>query len=150
VRATGAMLASMAMARGVSAAELAALAAVAARLRDGEEPRPAELAAATRTACRRLAELHPGRTVELRVPPWAAVQLGSGAGASQRGAHTRGTPPTVVETDPVTLLRLADGSLDWPGAVAANLVRRSGVHSDLAGFWPLLAGPESPTGSTQL
>jgi hypothetical protein len=137
------------MARAVTAAELAALAAVAARLRDGGEPGPAELAAATRTACRRLAELHPGRSVELRVPPWAAVQLGGAAGSSDRGAHTRGTPPAVVETDPVTL-RLADGTLRWPDAVAANLVRHSGGRSDLAGLWPLLTPPGTPTGSTQL
>lgn len=83
--------------------------------------------------CALVTERYPGRDVELRVPPFAAVQLGSG----ERGAHTRGTPPNVVETDAVTLLRLASGVLAWPDATGAHLVRASGTRSDLARLWPL-------------
>lgn len=55
----------------------------------------------------------------------------------ERGRHTRGTPPNVVQTDPVTFLRLAGGSLAWQEARAAHAVRASGIHSDLAEVFPL-------------
>ncbi|MGC3992580.1 MAG: sterol carrier family protein [Propionicimonas sp.] len=98
----------------------------------GELPR-ATLAAASRTICGLLAARYPGGSVELRVPPFAAVQLGIG----ERGRHTRGTPPNVVQTDAATLLRLASGALAWPDALATHQVRASGIHSDLAELWPL-------------
>ena len=85
-----------------------------------------------RVLCRTLGERHPGGTLELRVPPFAAVQLGIG----QRGAHTRGIPPNVVETDAVTLLRLAAGVLTWPDAVASHAVAASGPHADLSEVFP--------------
>ena len=92
-----------------------------------------DLAGAARTVCRLLALRHPGGTVELRIPPFAAVQLGIG----ERGRHTRGTPPNVVQTDAVTLLRLAGGTLAWEDAVATPSVRASGIRSDLATLWPV-------------
>ncbi|HEX9066802.1 MAG TPA: sterol carrier family protein [Streptosporangiaceae bacterium] len=73
----------------------------------------------------------PGRAVEVRVPPFAAVQCIAG----QR--HTRGTPPNVVETDPRTWLALATGGLAWPSAVASGAVRASGQRADLAAYLPL-------------
>ena len=79
------------------------------------------------------AERAPGRSVELRVPPFAAVQCMAGP------AHTRGTPPAVVETDPLTWLRLASGRTTWQAATTAGLVRASGQRADLAGLLPLLA-----------
>ena len=91
--------------------------------------------AALRLACRhlseRLAALAPGRSVELRVPPFAAVQLIEGP------RHTRGTPPSVVETDPLTWLDLAAGRLTWAEAIAAGAVRASGQRSDLSPYLPL-------------
>jgi len=75
----------------------------------------------------------PGHSVELRVPPFAAVQCMAGP------THTRGTPPAVVETDPVTWLRLAAGRTTWAEATAAGLVRASGQRADLAGLFPLLS-----------
>ena len=75
----------------------------------------------------------PGRTVELRVPPFAATQLIAGP------SHTRGTPPNVVETDPVTWLRLATGRVAWAGEVRAGRVRASGQRSDLSDYLPLLS-----------
>ena len=61
--------------------------------------------------------------------------------------HTRGTPPNVVETDPVTWVRLAVGLLPWADALASGAVRASGVRADLAPYLPVLdmpgeAGPE--------
>ena len=79
-----------------------------------------------------LAARAPGRSVELRVPPYAAVQCVQGP------RHTRGTPPSVVETDPVTRIRLAAGRLTWATAVDAAAVSASGGRADLAPWLPLL------------
>ncbi len=121
------------MARRVTAAELASLTATLAGIADGADPADTDLAGASRLVCRVLAERHPGGTLELRVPPFAAVQLGIG----QRGAHTRGTPPNVVETDAATLLRLAAGALAWADAVRQRVVTASGPHTDLAEAFPV-------------
>jgi hypothetical protein len=104
-------------------------------LRDPEiaDPPAAEIAAAVRTVCALLAERFPGGTVELRVPPYAAVQLGIG----ERGRHTRGTPPNVVQTDPLTVLELADGTLGWAQARESHRVQASGIYAELAALWPL-------------
>ena len=117
------------------AAAIAAAAATAARVRDGADVPSPEMAPAVRTVCGLLACDHPGGTLEVRVPPFAAVQTGLG----ERGAHTRGTPPNVVETDAVTLLSLAIGALRWDEAVAAYRVRASGVHTDMSGWFPCLS-----------
>lgn len=91
---------------------------------------------ALRTVCRTLAgvlaDRHPGHAVEMRVPPFAAVQCVAGP------RHTRGTPPNVVETDPVTWVRLAAGRVGWTAATASGRVRASGDRSDLSGLLPLL------------
>jgi hypothetical protein len=92
---------------------------------------PDLVAVATRLLAQRLATARPGRTVEVRVPPYAAVQVGHGDGPT----HTRGTPPSVVETDPLTFLRLATGDLRWDSAVV-SAVRISGVHADLSDVFP--------------
>jgi uncharacterized protein (TIGR03083 family) len=97
--------------------------------------RPA-LARATRTLTAILAGQHPGRSVEVRVPPYAAVQCGVGGPGP---AHTRGTPPNVVETDPVTFFRLTTGRLSWADGVRDGLVLASGLRADLSGALPLLS-----------
>lgn len=79
-----------------------------------------------------LADRAPGRSVELRVPPYAAVQCIAGP------RHTRGTPPNVVETDPAVWLELATGRLSWADAVAAGQVRASGERADLSSSLPVL------------
>lgn len=78
-----------------------------------------------------LAERAPGKSVEVRVPPYAAVQCVEGV------RHTRGTPPAVIETDPVTWLALARGELDWTAAVGSGQVRASGERTDLSPYLPL-------------
>lgn len=90
------------------------------------------VAAAVRALAGMLVERHPGRSVELRVPPHVAVQLIAGP------RHTRGTPPNVVETDPLTFLRLATGRLAWADGVASGAVAASGNRADLAGELPVL------------
>lgn len=121
------------MAKRVTDEDRAVLGQVGGALAAGQDVARAALATATRTVCHLLEQRHPGHTVELRVPPFAAVQLGFG----QRGAHTRGTPPNVVETDPATLVRLATGSLTWSDARADRLVSASGAQADLAECFPL-------------
>jgi hypothetical protein len=121
--------------RTPSAADVSALRAAVRALADdpATELSRTQLADGSRTVCGLLALRYPGGTVELRVPPFAAVQLGIG----DRGRHTRGTPPNVVQLDAATLLRLAGGSLTWDEAVAAHAVRASGIRADLATLWPL-------------
>ena len=78
-----------------------------------------------------LQERAPGNSVEVRVPPYAAVQVIAGV------RHTRGTPPAVVETDAETWLALARGDLSWTDALEQARVRASGERADLAGYLPL-------------
>jgi hypothetical protein len=78
-----------------------------------------------------LAERAPGRTVEVRVPPHAAVQCVQGP------RHTRGTPPNVVEMNPVTWIRLAAGRSTWGAEVAAGRVSASGERADLTAHLPV-------------
>ncbi len=106
-----------------------------------DDPDAARLAAAVRTVCARIAADHPGRTVELRVPPYAAVQLALDEGST----HRRGTPPNVVETDGPTFLALATGRLSWTRGRASHRVRASGAHSDLSALFPLTR-PGDPGG----
>lgn len=77
----------------------------------------------------------PGKAVEVRVPPYGAVQCVPGP------RHTRGTPPNVVECDPASWLRLAAGELSWAQALRGGQVRASGPRADLAAYLPLLIVP---------
>ncbi len=90
------------------------------------------LAAAVRLSLRTLEQDAPGHTVEVRVPPFAAVQCIEGP------RHTRGTPPNVVEMEPRTWLELAVGRVTWDEAVEAGRVSASGSRADLSGQLPLL------------
>ena len=105
-------------------------AALARALRDAP-PATADLRDATRYLLEELAARAPGRTVEVRVPPYGAVQCVEGP------RHTRGTPPNVVETDAATWLGLATGRLGWAEAVATGTVRASGERADLSDFLPI-------------
>ncbi len=107
----------------------------------GAVPRPDALREAVRYLLGLLAADAPGRAVEVRVPPYAAVQCVAGP------RHTRGTPPNVVETDPVTWIRLATGRLGWDEAAAAGRLSVSGPRADLSGLLPLLPGTTSTPGS---
>jgi hypothetical protein len=109
-----------------------AMTAVAPWLSGGAAPERAALAAAVRLSLRTLAELAPGNSVEVRVPPFAAVQCVEGP------RHTRGNPPNVVETDPRTWLELAAGTLAWAAAMAAGRVDASGTRADLSGLLPIV------------
>ena len=110
----------------------AALAAVRAAGAASAPPARADLATAVRYLLQLLAEKAPGGSVEVRVPPFGAVQVVEGP------RHTRGTPPNVVETDTRTWLALATGRVDWADAVANGaLVVSGGRAADIARYLPL-------------
>ncbi|MFF5144179.1 sterol carrier family protein [Streptomyces sp. NPDC013157] len=90
------------------------------------------LAACTRLLADTLAVKAPGGSTEVRVPPYAVVQCVEGP------RHTRGTPPNVVETDPLTWIRLATGRLAWKAAVADARVSASGERADLGAYLPVM------------
>ncbi|GAA1158111.1 sterol carrier family protein [Nocardioides aquiterrae] len=101
---------------------------------------PADVAAAFENGDLRLLTKHflavletraPGHSVEVRVPPYAAVQVIPGV------RHTRGTPPAVIEMDAATWVALATGELAWTDAEAGGRVRASGERADLSPYLPL-------------
>jgi len=102
-------------------------AAICARIDDGTAER-ADLKAATKHLLALLARRAPGASVEVRVPPFAAVQCIEGA------RHTRGTPPAIVEMDAATWIALGRGLAEWSSAP----VRASGERSDLSSHLPLV------------
>lgn len=112
--------------------DISSVAAVMDWVRDPvnvEKPSRALLAAAVRGTARQLAQDAPGRTVEVRVPPFVAVQCIDGP------AHTRGTPPNVFETDPLTWLQLATGELLIDAALADGRAHASGLRVSEVGRW---------------
>jgi hypothetical protein len=85
-----------------------------------------------------LEERAPGRSVEVRVPPFAAVQAVPGV------RHTRGTPPAVVETDAETWLAVATGRTTWAEALDSGRVSASGERTDLSAYLPLTRPGDRP------
>jgi len=73
----------------------------------------------------------PGRAIEVRIPPYAAVQCGEGP------THTRGTPPNVIEMDADTWLALADGELYWNDAIESGSISATGARADLSEYLPI-------------
>lgn len=127
----------MAKARIDPAAGRDAVAAVLESM--AQEPAAAPFTAAPRavtaTAVRYLLQIlgdqEPGATVEVRIPPFGAVQFMEGL------SHTRGTPPNVVETDAATFVALADGRLSWAAARDRALVAASGSRADISAYLPI-------------
>ncbi len=111
-------------------ADPADLAVARGRL-DADEATPADLRLLTKHYLAVLEARVPGRSVEVRVPPYAAVQAIPGV------RHTRGTPPAVVELDAATWIALATGDLTWPDAEGSGRVRASGERADLTPYLPL-------------
>lgn len=95
------------------------------------EPERDQVKAAVKAILAQLSSIEPGRSVELRIPPYAAIQLVAGH------THRRGTPAAVVETDARTLVALAAGSLSWAEAIAQGVLIAGGERSDLSRLFPL-------------
>lgn len=113
------------------------LAAIRAWKRDPMGVARAQVLTAVRFSLEELERLHPGHSVEVRVPPAAAVQILQGT------RHRRGTPPAVVETDMATWLALATGRVEWAEARAAGSLRASGLRADLSELLPLFRCPRA-------
>ncbi|MDO8338349.1 MAG: sterol carrier family protein [Microcella sp.] len=115
------------------AAVRSASVALAARAADPSAPPPVrdELATAVRYLLQCLSDAAPGKSVEVRVPPFGAVQIVEGP------RHTRGTPPNVVELDAPTFLALARGDTVWGEALAEGRIQASGARSDLSALLPV-------------
>lgn len=94
------------------------------------------VATAVRWVLQELNRIAPGHSVEVRVPPFGAVQIVDGPG------HTRGTPPNVIELDARTLVALATGAESWSAAVGRGAVAASGTRATLADILPLTDLPE--------
>jgi hypothetical protein len=109
------------------------------RAQPGEVDR-ATLGTAVRYTLEELGVRAPGHSVEVRVPPFGAVQCLEGP------RHTRGTPPNVVEADAETWLRLATGDQRWAEALADGRLRVSGTRADLDALLPL-SEPETARAS---
>lgn len=109
----------------------AALAESKNALARSEPPARQSLATAVRYLLQELAERAPGQSVEVRVPPFGAVQVIDGP------RHTRGTPPNVIEMDAPTWLALGTGELSWAEALTHGRISRSGARADLTGLLPL-------------
>nr|WP_205835340.1 sterol carrier family protein [Microbacterium sp. CFH 90308] len=107
------------------------MSAVRAAVEASVAPPRADHATAVRYLLQLLAEKAPGNSVEVRVPPFGAVQVVEGP------RHTRGTPPNVVETDPATWIALATGQEQWTDAAAAGRIHASGTRADISDLLPL-------------
>jgi hypothetical protein len=101
----------------------------------GGSPERGDEKAAVKATLAAVTARAPGSAVEIRVPPYAAVQAIGGV------RHRRGTPPAVVQLDARTLLQLAVGTISWADARAAGGVRASGERSDLAWLLPIFTDP---------
>jgi hypothetical protein len=98
---------------------------------DSEAMRDPEIMNEVKSSLAALAAKSPGRAIEVRVPPYAAIQCGEGP------THTRGTPPNVIEMDAATWLSLASGETSWADAMATGAISASGVRADLSELLPL-------------
>jgi hypothetical protein len=108
-----------------------AVSLVVADLRAGRDPDAAQVRDAVRGLLALLRRRAPGRSVEVRIPPYGAIQCVDGP------AHKRGTPPNVVEMDPITFVLLATGHLAWNDAARDGRVTASGTRADLTPHLPV-------------
>ncbi|MDF2509512.1 MAG: hypothetical protein K0Q52_3371 [Microbacterium sp.] len=97
----------------------------------GTKPQRPDLATAVRYLLQLLDEKAPGNSVEVRVPPFGAVQVIQGP------RHTRGTPPNVVEMDAATWIAVATGAEPWAVAAEAGRIHASGTRADLSDVLPV-------------
>lgn len=78
----------------------------------------------------------PGNSVEVRIPPFAAIQIIEGT------THRRGTPPAVVEINPEIFIKISLGEISWQDALTKGLIQASGQRTDLTEHFPLIDSKE--------
>ena len=93
--------------------------------------RDPEIMARVKAILNKVETIAPGKSVELRIPPYAAIQCGEGP------RHTRGTPPNVIEMDAKTWLSLANGEKSWEEVIETGAISASGARADLSKVLPL-------------
>ena len=94
--------------------------------------RDPEVMARVKAILSKVEEVASGKSVELRIPPFAAIQCVAGT------THRRGTPPNVVEMDAETLFDLFAGTLKWEDGVHSGAIHASGTMSDLSKVFELV------------
>jgi hypothetical protein len=98
--------------------------------------RDPEIMSQVKEVLAKISKLAPGHAVELRIPPYSAIQCVEGP------KHTRGTPPNVVEMSAEVLLNIAGGKIDWTDAISDGRISASGERSDLSALFQQLSAAE--------
>ena len=98
--------------------------------------RDPEIMSQVKEVLAKISKLAPGHAVELRIPPYSAIQCVEGP------KHTRGTPPNVVEMSAEVLFEIAGGKINWPDAISDGRISASGERSDLSALFRQVANAE--------
>jgi hypothetical protein len=98
--------------------------------------RDPEIMSQVKTILAKISKIAPGHAVELRIPPYSAIQCVEGP------KHTRGTPPNVVEMSAEVLFDIVGGKINWPDAISDGRISASGERSDLSALFQQLSAAE--------
>jgi hypothetical protein len=98
--------------------------------------RDPEIMSQVKTILAKISKIAPGHAVELRIPPYSAIQCVEGP------KHTRGTPPNVVEMSAEVLFDIVGGKINWTDAISDGRISASGERSDLSALFQQLAAAE--------
>ena len=98
--------------------------------------RDPEIMSQVKTILAKISKIAPGNAVELRIPPYSAIQCVEGP------KHTRGTPPNVVEMSADVLFDIVGGKINWPDAISDGRISASGERSDLSALFQQLSVAE--------
>jgi len=98
--------------------------------------RDPEVMSQVKTILAKISKIAPGHAVELRIPPYSAIQCVEGP------KHTRGTPPNVVEMSAEVLFDIAGGKINWTDAISDGRISASGERSDLSALFQQLSAAE--------
>ena len=98
--------------------------------------RDPEIMSQVKTILAKISKIAPGHAVELRIPPYSAIQCVEGP------KHTRGTPPNVVEMSAEVLFGISAGKINWTSAISDGRISASGERSDLSALFQQLAAAE--------
>ena len=98
--------------------------------------RDPEIMSQVKDVLAKISKLAPGHAVELRIPPYSAIQCVEGP------KHTRGTPPNVVEMSAEVLFDISTGKITWQSAIADGRISASGERSDLSPLFQQLGAAE--------
>ena len=98
--------------------------------------RDPEIMSQVKEVLAKISKLAPGHAVELRIPPYSAIQCVEGP------KHRRGTPPNVVEMSAEVLFEISSVHINWPDPLSEGRNSPSGERSDLSALVQQLAAAE--------